>query len=258
MLRTPGKAGRPARTAFTLIEVLVVVAIIALLIAILLPALQTARGQSKRVVCMSNLHQIYAGLIMYKDANGDRIPDWITVGKWFFRRAPGLKDPSSPTSLQETFGINALLAGVRPVESGNVVTKKRYLSAYSEVWRCPAAPASMWDQWKNTYANLKFTVDPNGKLGYTTNSYTKLMMNIKRGGGATDSQPASKIAFMQDNYSWKPGNCGWMGAESWSTSSGYKLNQQPPHMFSGRRGTEAAVILWLDGNAGRTGGRTGI
>jgi prepilin-type N-terminal cleavage/methylation domain-containing protein len=57
------------RRGFTLIELLVVIAIIALLIAILLPALQRIRKQSKAVACQSNLHQWDLIFSMYKANN---------------------------------------------------------------------------------------------------------------------------------------------------------------------------------------------
>ena len=50
---------------FTLIEILVVVAIVAMLVSILLPSLSLAREQSRRAVCLSNLHQSGLGFSMY-------------------------------------------------------------------------------------------------------------------------------------------------------------------------------------------------
>ncbi len=63
--------------SFTLIELLVVVAIIAVLVAILLPALSRARELARRVICASNLRQIYFCLDAYNE-DYKRLPpgDW--------------------------------------------------------------------------------------------------------------------------------------------------------------------------------------
>src|SRR5881227_3883089 len=69
------------RGAFTLVELLVVIGIIAVLLAILLPTLSKARERSQRTACLSNLHQLGAGMIMYAGQFRDRLPNGNPLGK---------------------------------------------------------------------------------------------------------------------------------------------------------------------------------
>jgi len=64
---------RPRR-AFTLIELLVVIAIIAILMAILMPALNRAREQGKRSVCLQNNKTLVMGWMLYCDESRGYMP----------------------------------------------------------------------------------------------------------------------------------------------------------------------------------------
>jgi prepilin-type N-terminal cleavage/methylation domain-containing protein len=65
---------KKCRKAFTLVELLVVIGIIALLIGILLPSLNKAREQARRVVCLSNMHQLAVTTAVYSTNNKGHYP----------------------------------------------------------------------------------------------------------------------------------------------------------------------------------------
>lgn len=84
---------------FTLIELLVVIAIIAILMAILMPALNRAREQGKRITCEHNLKSLTLAWLMYADDNEEKIVNG--AGGFHYRRGGAMTNDGSAADIVE-------------------------------------------------------------------------------------------------------------------------------------------------------------
>jgi len=78
------------RLGLTLIEVIVVCVVIGLLLALLLPAVQSARATARRIQCISNLRQLGIAETNYSSIHGMFTPDHLlTKRTWSTNRLSG-------------------------------------------------------------------------------------------------------------------------------------------------------------------------
>lgn len=127
---------RPARTGFTIVELLVVAAVIGVLIALLLPAVQMAREAARRTDCLSHQRQIGIGVQQYYNA-------WR---EYFFLHHPFDADVISNVGLSNSFAeiywedkLMPYIGGSQ--EANEQLARQGIWTATEEIYRCSDDPS---------------------------------------------------------------------------------------------------------------------
>ena len=130
---------------FTLVELLVVIAIIALLLAILMPALNKARGQAQKSVCLGRLHQFGLATQVYISDFGGRFPVFQTPNSEAWRWAGNLLYDYPYCSDLPNRPLNPYL-GIGVGDTVRAQSGKR-IPDISSPMRCPADRMRYWTGW---------------------------------------------------------------------------------------------------------------
>jgi prepilin-type N-terminal cleavage/methylation domain-containing protein/prepilin-type processing-associated H-X9-DG protein len=184
------------REAFTLVELLVVTGILAVLIAILLPALGSARRAARTVQCAANLRTILQGMQIYATQNNSAIPGspW-TSGAHLRDGTPpefgnsGTNDSSNVPYVTQIWDWQAPVAdalGVRFNKGGSEAARKeRFLKLLTwPSFVCPEneflAPCYDSTSWPNiTMCSYNTSIDfmlRANQNGTTSNTYVGVFL----------------------------------------------------------------------------------
>jgi prepilin-type N-terminal cleavage/methylation domain-containing protein len=163
--------------AFTLIELLVVIAIIALLMAILMPSLQLARDQAKRVHCTSNTKTLVLGWLMYKDEYDGKIVPGHTQTQTVNGRQ----------QIQWVVGVEGTWQQQKDSIKQGLLFK--YVGEEVDIYRCPAdtrKPSSAQPMAFRTFSIA------GGANGETWSDYTKCILYTEI------FNPSEKYIFVEE------------------------------------------------------------
>ncbi|WP_169980093.1 DUF1559 domain-containing protein [Tautonia rosea] len=140
-MNRPPRSRRGPRRGFTLIELLVVIAIIGVLIALLLPAVQSAREAARRAQCTNNMKQMALAAHNYVDS-WQRLPSGMRWG-WIPGRPGWVTSLHGPMPgflpyVEQTALANAINYDLNMFDPVNLTIHGTSVSTFA----CPSDPTA--------------------------------------------------------------------------------------------------------------------
>ena len=108
------------KAGFTLIELLVVIAIIGVLVALIMPAVQSAREAANRTQCINNLKQMGLASQEYHDSFG------TFPGGWYCDNGTNPGDANCIPTLAQSYMWNGLSGFLLKLEMGNIYNELNF------------------------------------------------------------------------------------------------------------------------------------
>src|SRR5262245_24097276 len=162
--------GSRARFGFTLVELLVVIAIIGVLVALLLPAVQSARESARRTQCNNNLKQIGLAIHNFEGAYGTfpaaatrvTTAPWMHGPTWWIYTMPYMEQGNTYNRI--TFPRNTFWLGSTGAEA--LANKEIWRNVRFAYMECPSSVGAV----------MRFSSNAtSGDVGYQRPMYTCIL-----------------------------------------------------------------------------------
>jgi prepilin-type N-terminal cleavage/methylation domain-containing protein/prepilin-type processing-associated H-X9-DG protein len=184
MRRTFGDGRSSA--GFTLIELLVVIAIIGVLIALILPAVQSARESANRAKCTNNLKQLGLAAQEYHDAFSSFPSGWLC----------DLADGNCLPQAASAYMWNGLCGLFLKLEQGNLYNEINF-----------DLPTNAIDNVTSTRRTLEAFVCPSNRKAMTVETTTKTTTGPRTKLGPSDYRGNMAAGMLDDCIDPKDPNC---------------------------------------------------